>query len=91
MRLRSAILASALVLMAATQVSAQNRIRIIFGYPAGDTADSVIRLVADRMSKELGTTVITENMAGASGRIGTKPSSTPHRTAQPSCIRRWPR
>ena len=49
-----------------------NRVRVIFGYPAGDTADTTIRLLSEKMAKELNRPVVNENMAGASGRIGLK-------------------
>ncbi len=48
------------------------RIRIIYGYPAGDSSDSVIRLVTEKLAKEMNRTIINENMSGASGRIGLK-------------------
>ena len=65
-------LAVPVFLLAATQVQAQSRLRIIFGYPPGDASDSVVRLVGEKLGKELNIAVTNENMAGASGRIGAK-------------------
>ncbi len=45
-------------------------IRLIVGYPPGGGADTVARLLADRLSKSLGQAVLVDNRAGASGAIG---------------------
>jgi tripartite-type tricarboxylate transporter receptor subunit TctC len=45
-------------------------IRIIFPYAAGGSGDALCRLVADKMSKSLGQSVIVEERTGGSGRIG---------------------
>jgi tripartite-type tricarboxylate transporter receptor subunit TctC len=45
-------------------------LRIVVGYPAGATSDALTRIVAERMAKTLGQTVIVDNKAGAGGRIG---------------------
>jgi tripartite-type tricarboxylate transporter receptor subunit TctC len=45
-------------------------ISIIVPYPAGGVTDTLVRLVAERMRKELGQPVLTENMSGGSGTIG---------------------
>ena len=65
------VLASLIPPVASAQTPA-NRVRVIYGYPAGDSSDSVIRLLSEKMSKEMGRPFINENMAGASGRIGLK-------------------
>jgi tripartite-type tricarboxylate transporter receptor subunit TctC len=44
-------------------------VRLIVGYPPGGGADTVARLLADRLSKSLGQTVLVDNRAGASGAI----------------------
>jgi tripartite-type tricarboxylate transporter receptor subunit TctC len=75
----------ALALMAgaafcATAASAQetakdypNRIiRMVVPYPAGGPTDAIARFVAEDMSKSLGQNVVVENVAGASGAIGTR-------------------
>lgn len=46
-------------------------VRLIVPWPAGGSADSIGRLVATSLATELGTTVYVENIAGASGVIGT--------------------
>jgi tripartite-type tricarboxylate transporter receptor subunit TctC len=47
-------------------------LRIIYPYAAGNGADSLIRLVADEMSRKLNRPVIVENRVGADGRIGVR-------------------
>src|SRR5262245_22709632 len=48
--------------------SPQPPIRIVFPYPAGGSADTIVRMVAEQFS--LGRAVIVENRTGAGGRIG---------------------
>jgi tripartite-type tricarboxylate transporter receptor subunit TctC len=45
-------------------------IRLIAGFPAGGLADAIGRLFAAPLSDALGTSVVVENRAGASGTIG---------------------
>ena len=45
-------------------------IRIVVGYPAGAISDSLARIVAEAMGRQLEQTVIVDNKAGAGGRIG---------------------
>src|SRR5258708_31148329 len=47
-------------------------IRIVVAYSAGGGNDLVARLVAARLSEQLGKTVFVENRAGASGIVGTE-------------------
>jgi tripartite-type tricarboxylate transporter receptor subunit TctC len=73
---RRALALSALALAAlsaATGTVAQTlpkTIRMIVSYPAGGVSDTVARALADRLSVQLGTTIVIENRAGASGTIG---------------------
>src|SRR5258707_8349408 len=46
-------------------------ITVIVPYPAGGGADSVLRVMAERMRTFLGQPIIIENVGGASGSIGT--------------------
>jgi tripartite-type tricarboxylate transporter receptor subunit TctC len=46
-------------------------ITIIVPYPAGGGADAVARIMVERMRAVLGQSIIIENVAGASGSIGT--------------------
>jgi tripartite-type tricarboxylate transporter receptor subunit TctC len=55
---------------AAQAQSIPSTVRIVVAYPAGGVSDVVARAVADRLAVQLGTTVIIENKAGASGSIG---------------------
>jgi tripartite-type tricarboxylate transporter receptor subunit TctC len=45
-------------------------IRLIVAYPAGGVSDVVARALADKLAAQLGSTVVVENKAGASGTIG---------------------
>jgi tripartite-type tricarboxylate transporter receptor subunit TctC len=45
-------------------------VRIVVGYPAGQTVDIVARNFAQALSKEIGQPVIVDNKAGANGSIG---------------------
>lgn len=59
----------------ATPVFAQSAlpnkpIRIVVGYPAGQTVDIVARNFAAALSKEIGQPVIVDNRAGANGSLG---------------------
>ena len=60
----------------ATAASAQdfpNRIiKMVVPYPAGGPTDVIARIVAEEMGKSLGQNVIVENLAGASGAVGTR-------------------
>jgi tripartite-type tricarboxylate transporter receptor subunit TctC len=47
-------------------------IKIIYPFAAGNSGDSLARLIADRLGARLGVAVVVENRAGASGRIGIK-------------------
>ncbi|MEZ0169858.1 Bug family tripartite tricarboxylate transporter substrate binding protein [Microvirga sp. TS319] len=47
-------------------------IRMIVPYPAGGPTDVIARIVAEEMGKDLGQNTIVENVAGASGAIGTR-------------------
>jgi tripartite-type tricarboxylate transporter receptor subunit TctC len=45
-------------------------LRIIVAYPAGGVSDNVARALGEKLAAQLGTTVIIDNRAGASGTIG---------------------
>ena len=72
---RRVFLAKPALLSIASKARAQawpNRqpIRMIAGFPAGGLADAIGRLFAAPLSDALGTSVVVENRAGASGTIG---------------------
>ena len=47
-------------------------VKIIVPFPAGGTADAVPRIIADRLSRKWGQTVVIENRTGAGGNIGSE-------------------
>ncbi|MGE8454008.1 MAG: Bug family tripartite tricarboxylate transporter substrate binding protein [Pseudomonadales bacterium] len=53
----------------AEEVKIPSTIKLIVGYPPGGSVDTVARLIAQPLSKELGTTVVVDNRPGAGGRI----------------------
>jgi tripartite-type tricarboxylate transporter receptor subunit TctC len=57
--------------IARAQAYPSRPITIIVPYPAGGGADAVARIMAERMRTLLGQPIIIENVAGASGSIGT--------------------
>ena len=66
----------AVLLLAGLPVAAQafpleKPIRFVVPYPPGGSADALARLLASQMSPRLGKPVVVENVAGASGNIGT--------------------
>ena len=68
-------IAGAVLLGASTLAMAQawptaKPIRIVVAYPAGGVSDNVARALADKLAVQLGTPVVIENKAGASGSIG---------------------
>src|SRR5690349_10058831 len=64
--------ASALSLLPATAWSQDQSLKIVYPFSAGNAADTVARLIADRLQRALRRPVIVENKSGASGRIGAR-------------------
>ncbi len=69
-----ASLAVGISLMAASAVQAQDypqrNVTIVVPFSAGGPTDTVTRLVAEAMSKDLGQQVLVENVGGAGGTLG---------------------
>jgi len=61
--------ACALALEAGAQAFPAKPLRLVVGYPPGGSGDFLTRLIADEMSKDLGTVVIVDNRPGAGGNI----------------------
>jgi len=65
-----ASIALACAALAQAQPWPSKPIRIVVAYPAGGVSDVVARALADKLAAQLGTPVVVENKAGASGAIG---------------------
>ena len=61
--------ACTLALEAGAQAFPAKPLRLVVGYPPGGSGDFLTRLIADEMSKDLGTVVIVDNRPGAGGNI----------------------
>lgn len=66
------VLLFALVLLFSAGVAAQKPVRIIVPLAAGGTGDTLARLLADELARNLGAAVIVENRPGSGGTIGTE-------------------
>jgi len=63
--------APAISRIARAQTYPSRPITVVVPYPAGGGADSVLRIMAERMRTFLGRPIVIENVSGASGGIGT--------------------
>jgi putative tricarboxylic transport membrane protein len=75
-RTQSLLAVAVAVILAASAARAQNAdwprrsIRLIVNTAAGGAADTTSRIVAQKLTERLGWTIVIENQAGASGRLG---------------------
>jgi len=65
-----AICCAAAAAMGAQAQAVPKTIHLIVAYPAGGVSDVVARALADKLAGQLGSTIVVENKAGASGTIG---------------------
>jgi tripartite-type tricarboxylate transporter receptor subunit TctC len=75
-RISWAALLAVLAIPAAAQNYPSSPVHMIVAYSAGGTGDTVIRIVAPKLSVALGQSVVVENRAGASGAIGARSVAT---------------
>src|SRR5262245_1542374 len=66
------VLAASIGFAAHAQNWPDKPIRLIAVFPPGGSADQVARILAQPLSKQLGHSVVVENIGGASGSIGTQ-------------------
>ncbi len=71
-----ALFAALLPLGAAAQAWPTKTVRIIAPFPPGGSVDQVSRILAARLTSQLGQQFIVENRSGASGSIGTQAVAT---------------
>ena len=69
-RFFTALLIMLLPSLAVAQTYPERPITIVVPFSAGGPTDTVTRLVADAMSKDLGQQIVVENVAGAGGTLG---------------------
>jgi tripartite-type tricarboxylate transporter receptor subunit TctC len=70
-RLLAALLCVLVACAAAAQTFPSRSIRVIVPFPAGGTADTIARIVSQRMSENVGQPIVVENRGGANGIVGT--------------------
>ncbi|MBC7778729.1 MAG: tripartite tricarboxylate transporter substrate binding protein [Proteobacteria bacterium] len=74
MRIASATVIAAVLIVAALPASAQNYpvkpIRVIIPFPPGNTGDIVARLVGPKLTERHGQPVLVDNRPGAAGQLG---------------------
>ena len=64
--------AALLATPAAAQTYPSRVIKMVVPYPAGGPTDVIARIVAEELGQDLGQNVVVENLAGASGAVGTR-------------------
>jgi tripartite-type tricarboxylate transporter receptor subunit TctC len=64
--------AALLAAPAAAQTYPSRVVKLVVPYPAGGPTDVIARIVAEELGRDLGQNVVVENLAGASGAVGTR-------------------
>ena len=64
------LLALAVPLVAGAQAYPAKAVRVVVPFPAGGAADSIARIVTERMAAKWGQPVLVENRSGAGGNVG---------------------
>jgi tripartite-type tricarboxylate transporter receptor subunit TctC len=69
-RVRQIWLAAGFVMATGLAQAQPNVIKLVVPFPAGGVTDQAARILADKMSQQLGQTMIVENRPGAGSRLG---------------------
>ena len=73
MKLGSTLCVALLILLGAAGARAQTRIvRLVLGFPPGESADFLGRAMAERLGQGLGATIVIDNRPGAGSNIATE-------------------
>ncbi len=64
--------AALLATAAGAQTYPSRVVKMVVPYPAGGPTDVIARIVAEELARDLGQNVVVENLAGASGAVGTR-------------------
>ncbi|MFT4102752.1 MAG: tripartite tricarboxylate transporter substrate binding protein [Burkholderiaceae bacterium] len=65
------LMGASLVVPAQAQTYPSKTITMVVPYPPGGGTDAVARLIAEKLGKSMGQTIVVDNKAGASGTLGT--------------------
>ncbi|MDB5871478.1 MAG: transporter substrate-binding protein [Ramlibacter sp.] len=68
----SCALAAAPLAIAQSPDAGKGELRILVGFPPGDTIDAIARIIAEKLARERGQPVLVENRPGAGGAVAMK-------------------